>query len=114
MNLSRPVHLALPLIAAACLLTAGCAHRTYVGPPPPPPPYPGPSPLIQSAEHRGFRAGVDDGARDAYNHLGYHPKRTRNFHDTPGYNPSFGPFGPYRSTFRDAYLRGYNQGFYRR
>src|SRR6185437_17070322 len=83
MNLSRPVHLALALIAAACLLTAGCAHRTYVGPPPPPPPYPGPSPLIQSAEQQGFRAGVEDGSRDAYNRIGYHPKRTRAFHDTP-------------------------------
>jgi hypothetical protein len=114
MNFSRPARLALPLIAAACLLTTGCAPRTYAGPPPPPPPYGGPSALIQSAEHQGFRAGVDDGARDAYNGRGYHPKRTRSFHDTPGYNPSFGPYGPYRNHFRNAYLRGYNQGFYHR
>lgn len=114
MNLFRPARFALPLIAVACLLTTGCGHPTYVGPPPPPPPYPGPSPLIQSAEQQGFRAGVADGSRDAYNRMGYHPKRTRAFHDTPGYNPSFGPFGPYRSHFRDAYMRGYNQGFYRR
>jgi hypothetical protein len=114
MNLSRPARFALPLIAAACLLTTGCSHRTYYGPPPPPPPYGGPSALVQSAEQQGFRSGVDAGSRDAYDRTGYHPKRNRIFHDTPGYNPSFGPFGPYRSHFRDAYLRGYNQGFYRR
>ncbi|MEO6816547.1 MAG: hypothetical protein ABI177_07580 [Edaphobacter sp.] len=112
MNLSRPARLALPLIAAACLLTAGCARRPYG--PPPPPPYRGPSALIQSAEQQGFRGGANDGSRDAYNHMGFHPKRNRIFHDTPGYNPSFGPFGPYRSHFRDAYLRGYSQGFNRR
>jgi hypothetical protein len=112
MKLPRPARLALPLIAAICLLTAGCAHPTYVGPPPPPP-YREPSPLVQSAEQQGFHAGLDDGSRDAYNRFGYHPKRTRAFHETPGYNSSFGPFGPYRSHFRDAYLRGYNQGFYR-
>lgn len=111
MNLFRPTRLALPLIAAVCLLTAGCASHNYAGPPPP---YNAAPPLIQSAEHDGFRAGVDDGSRDAYNRTGYHPKRDRSFHDTPGYNPSFGPYGPYRSHFRSAYLRGYNQGFYRR
>lgn len=114
MKLSTSARFALPFIAAVCLLTAGCAHPTYVGPPPPPPPYPGPSPLIQSAEQQGFRAGAADGSRDAYNRMGYHPKRTRAFHDTPGYNPAFGPFGPYRAHFRDAYLRGYYQGFYHR
>ena len=114
MNLFRPARLALPLIAAVCLLTAGCASRTYVVGPPPPPPYGGPSALVQSAEHQGFRAGLDDGSRDAYDHRGYHPKRSRAFHDAPGYNPSFGPYGPYRSYFRNAYLRGYDQGFHRR
>ena len=114
MHLSRPARLALPVIAAVCLFTAGCASRTYVGPPPPPPPYGGPSALMQRADQHGFRAGMNDGSRDAYNRTGYHPKRDRKFHDTPGYNPSFGPFGPYRNQFRSAYLRGYDQGFYHR
>jgi hypothetical protein len=111
MKLSR---LALPLLAAAGLFTSGCASRTYyaVGPPPPPG-YNAAPPLIERAEHEGFRAGAGDGARDAYNRWGYHPQHDRNFHSTPGYDPAFGPYGPYRDTYRRAYLRGYDQGFRR-
>jgi hypothetical protein len=100
------------LLSAAVLFSTGCAQRTYYAAPPPPPP--GPSPLVESAEHNGFRAGMDNGARDAYNGFGYHPKRDRSFHDTPGYDPRFGPYGPYQSYFRNAYLRGYDKGFYHR
>ena len=32
----------------------------------------------------------------------------------PGYDPALGPFGPYRDAFRSAYVRGYDQAFYRR
>jgi len=114
MTFPRPLRFALPLFAI-CLLTAGCATHTYGGPPPPPPPpYSGVPALVRSAEHQGFRAGLEDGARDADNRRGYHPKRDRNFHDTPGYNPSLGPYGPWRNYFRNAYLRGYDQGFYHR
>ena len=105
----------LPLAAAATLLTAGCAERTYVAgpPPPPPPPYQGVPALVEQAEHNGFRSGMDDGARDSTNGFGYHPKRDGKFRDTPGYYPQLGPFGPYQSYFRNAYLRGYYKGFYR-
>jgi ribosome modulation factor len=108
-------HLALPL-ALACLFTAGCASHTYYGPPPPPPPpgYNGVPPLIERAQHEGFRAGSEDGARDAYNGFGYHPQRDRKFHNAPGYDPALGPFGPYRDAFRRAYLQGYDTGFHRR
>jgi hypothetical protein len=71
-------------------------------------------PLAQEAGHNGFRMGMDAGVRDAYNGFGYHPKRDRAFHDTPGYDPRLGPYGPYQNYFRDAYLRGYQQGFYHR
>lgn len=57
---------------------------------------------------------MDDGARDSYNGLGYRPKHDRSFHETPGYDPRFGPFGAYQSYFRNAYLRGYDRGFYHR
>jgi len=109
MKLSR---VALPLVAAACLFTAGCAPHPYYAPPPPP--YNGVPPLIDRADHEGFRAGTDDGARDVSNGFGYHPKRDRKFQATPGYDPALGPYGPYRDAFRRAYLRGYDKAFYRR
>jgi hypothetical protein len=111
MKLSR---VALPLVAVACLLVTGCAPHPYYAAAPPPPPYNNVPPLIARADHEGFRAGSEDGARDAYNSFGHHPERDRKFHDTPGYDPAQGPFGPYRDAFRSAYVRGYNQAFYRR
>jgi hypothetical protein len=101
-------------VSAAVLLSIGCAQRTYYAPPPPPPPPQAVPPLVGEAEHNGFRAGVDDGTRDAFNGFGYHPKHDRNFQETPGYDPRLGPYGPYQSYFRSAYLRGYDRGFYRR
>jgi hypothetical protein len=103
---------ALPFAAATCLMVAGCAPHPYYASAPPPA-YSAP-PLIERAEHQGFRAGSDDGARDAYNGFGHHPQHDRNFHNAPGYDPALGPFGPYRDAFRRAYLRGYDQTFYRR
>jgi hypothetical protein len=55
--------------------------------------------------------GTEDGARDAYNGRGYRPKSDRTFKETPGYDPSFGPYPPYRDRFREAYLRGYYKGY---
>jgi hypothetical protein len=106
---------ALPLVIAVCLFTAGCApHPYYYAPGPPPPPYNSAPPLIARADHEGFRAGSEDGARDVYNGFGHHPERDRKFRDAPGYDPALGPFGPYRDAFRHAYVRGYDQAFYRR
>jgi hypothetical protein len=102
---------ALSLVTAACLLTTGCAPHPYY-PPPPPPPASAP-PLIVRADHEGFRAGSEDGARDRVNGFGYHPRRDRRYNNAPGYDPALGPFGPYRDAFRNAYLRGYEQGFRR-
>jgi hypothetical protein len=113
MKLSNP---ALPVAAAACLFLAGCAsHTAYYAPPPPPPPagYNSVPPLIARADHEGFRAGTEDGARDFYKGFGYHPQHDRKFHGTPGYDAALGPYGPYRDEFRRAYLRGYDQGFRR-
>lgn len=95
----------------------GCAHRQYYYAPPPPPPPPQAyrevPPLIRLADDVGYHAGLDAGAHDAYAG-GYHPKADRAFHETPGYNPNLGPFPPYRDEFRNAYLRGYDQGFRQR
>jgi hypothetical protein len=109
-------YLALPVVTAACLLTAGCAsHTAYYAPPPPPPPagYNSVPPPIERADQVGFRSGTEDGARDAYNGFGYHPQHDRKFHSTPGYDSALGPYEPYRDAFRRAYLRGYDQGFHR-
>jgi len=108
MKLSR---IALPLVFAASLLMAGCAQHPYYAPPPPP--AAGVPPLVVRADHEGFRSGSEDGARDRVNGFGYHPRRDRRYHDAPGYDPALGPFGPYRDAFRNAYLRGYDQGFHR-
>lgn len=105
---------ALPLISAATLFSAGCAQHPYYAAVPPPAAYQGVPPLIERAEHEGFRAGSEDGARDLYNSFGYHPQHDRKFHDAPGYDPALGPYDPYRDAFRRSYLRGYDQSFYRR
>jgi len=109
MNLSPRLFLVL-LGTAALLSSAGCASHAYYAPPPA---YAQRPPLIELADHNGFQTGSSDGAREAYSGRPYSPQHTRAFHDTPGYDPSLGPFGPYRNAFRDAYLRGYDMGFRR-
>ena len=111
MKLSR---VASPLLTLACLVTAGCASHPYYAVAPAPPPYNSVPLLITRADHEGFRMGSENGARDAYNGYGHHPQHDRAYHDTPGYDPALGPFGPYRDAFRTAYLRGYDQAFYHR
>ena len=104
------------LITAACSLallgSVGC-HHTYYPPPPPPPPA-GPPPIVQFADRNGFETGRSDGAREAGAGYPFAPRRSRAYHDTPGYDPSMGPFNVYRDAFRNAYLRGYDRGYYRR
>ena len=90
----------------------GCAKH-YAPPSPPPPPIAQVPPLVQLAEHNGFETGRSDGARAAESGAPYDARRTRAFHDCPGYDPHLGPFEPYRNAFRDAYLRGYDAGFHR-
>ena len=105
----------LPAVAAATIFVAGCSHPApYYPPPPPPPPGAAVPPLVQMAEQNGFREGVDHGARDSATGRGYQPRRERVFRDAPGYDPNYGPRGPYVQYFRSAYLRGYDKGFYHR
>jgi hypothetical protein len=99
----------LPAAAVVCLFATGCAAHVYA---PPPPPGAYASPLLQQADQRGMRAGYNDGARDAASGFGYHPRRDRKYADTPGYDSALGPFPPYRNAFRNAYLRGYSNGFH--
>jgi hypothetical protein len=110
----KVLKLLFPTLATASFLLAGCAHPVYYAPPPPPGAYVEPAPLIQLADRNGFRAGQEDGARDAYSGRGYHPQADRPFRNAPGYDPALGPHAPYVEHFRGAYLRGYDRGFYRR
>ncbi len=112
----KPFRLAaISLLAAATLFTAGCAQHPYYSATPPPAAYYQSAPLlVERAEREGFRAGSENGARDLYNGFGHHPQHDRSYHDTPGYDPALGPYGPYRDAFRRSYLRGYDQSFYRR
>ncbi|QHN03460.1 hypothetical protein FTO74_08830 [Granulicella sp. WH15] len=106
----------LPTVAAMAISLVGCSHpiQPYY-PPPPPPPSNAPVPqLVEMAESNGFRAGVDDGAHDAYTAAGYAPRSNIRFRKAPGYDPNYGPRGPYVQYFRGAYLRGYDKGFYHR
>ncbi len=73
-----------------------------------------PIPSPGTSHTRRLPDGLDAGVRDAYRGAHYQPKRYPAFHDTPGYDPAFGPHGPYRDTFRNAFLQGYDRGFYRR
>jgi hypothetical protein len=110
MRLNRTL---LTAVTGALLLAGvGCAHH-YPPPPPPPPPTQPPA-LIQTADHNGFETGRADGDRDSSQGLPFRARATRAYHDTPGYDPQLGPFGPYSNAFRNAYLRGYDRGYYHR
>jgi hypothetical protein len=115
MNRSRFFFRAASLLTllVALGLTVGCSHPYYPPPPPPPPPS-GPPPIVQMAERNGFEAGRADGAREAAQGFPFAPRRTRAYRETPGYDPNVGPFPPYQNAFRNAYLRGYNEGYYHR
>ena len=113
MNASLIKRSPLIFVVASTLLfaAAGCAHPYY---PPPPPPMAQVSPLVQLAERNGFMTGRAVGASDAQAGAIFHPRHTRAFHATPGYDPALGPFPVYRNAYRNAYLRGYHVGYYGR
>lgn len=93
----------------------GCErNEVYASAPPPPPPIAYARevpPLVQLAQRNGFRAGQDDGARDAYYRADYGPRRNETYTGAPGYDYRLGPIQPYVDAFRNAYLRGYDKGF---
>ena len=102
----------------AGLALSGCDDRPYmVAPRPPPPPVPvaaAPTTNLELAGKNGFRLGLDEGDRDSSQGLKFDPKRAAAYHDAPGYDSSLGPSGEYADAFREAYLRGYDKGYYHR
>ena len=110
--MKRPI-LMLALSSTLCFVALGCSHPHYYPPPPPPPPMAQGPTLVQLADRNGFETGRSDGSMAAERGLPPRPEHTRDFHDTPGYDPQLGPFPVYRNAFRDAYLRGYQRGYKR-
>ena len=104
---------AAAMLCAAFAL-AGCNNEHASAPlPPPPPSYAGQvPPIVQLAQRNGYRAGFDDGGRDAYYNAGYTPRRDEKYRDSPGYDYRLGPIPVYVDAYRNAYLRGYDKGFY--
>ncbi len=104
----------LALSSTLAIAALGCGHPYYPPPPPPPPPQvPAGPTIIQIAERNGFSIGRQDGARAARLGEVFHPRRTRDFRVTPGYDPQMGPYKVYRGVFRRAFLNGYRRGYYR-
>jgi hypothetical protein len=104
--------LVIAVTSVTMLAGLGCTSNNHYGLlPPPPPAYGEAPPLVQVADRKGFRTGESDGALDAHEGRHYRPRATRDYRDTPGYDRNLGPFPPYRDAFRDAYLRGYDNGF---
>ncbi len=106
--------LLLPAMIAAAISLAGCSHPILPYSPPPPPSNAPVPPLVEMAENNGFKAGMEDGAHDARAMASYAPRSNTRFRKAPGYDPDYGPHGPYVQYFRGAYLRGYEKGFYHR
>ncbi len=104
------------LLPVVLLAVVGCEHEQLYAPAPPPPPqisYAGQvPPLVQLAQRNGYRAGQDEGAREAYYRGQYSPRSTETYSAAPGYDYHLGPIQPYVDAFRNAYLRGYDKGFY--
>ncbi|ADW68665.1 hypothetical protein [Granulicella tundricola] len=96
---------------ASLLLVAGCHDHAYYAPPPA---YAPSNALFDLAGRNGFQMGAQDGARDSGSGYRFEPRRTRAYHETPGYDPGLGPFGPYQNAFRNSYLHGYDTGYYHR
>ena len=115
-------------LAAVAIGITGCSNELVMVPRPQAPPayieygpreavgrYTGQlPPLIQSALCNGGRAGFEAGARDSYYRAGYAPRSDESYLDAPGYDFRLGPAHPYVDAYRDAYLRAYDRGFYRR
>ncbi len=57
--------------------------------------------------------GLDEGQHDQSTGGRYAPQQSPTYHQAPEYDPNLGPFEVYARAFREAFVRGYNQGYYR-
>jgi len=63
----------------------------------------------------GYRDGLAIGQRDRQRGKAFRPDKNDNYEDADhGYQRSFGDKGLYKSEYRDAFRRGYKDGYYQR
>src|SRR6185436_6300391 len=63
---------------------------------------------------QGYRDGVEHGRYDRSRRAGYNYKSDEWKHGDRGYQKQMGSKGQYKQRYRDAYVRGYEEGFYGR
>ena len=69
---------------------------------------------LQVAQQQGYSYGMSVGAADAQRGQSYNPRRSRYWRSaTEGYNHDFENRGQYRQVFRNAFERGYRDGWQR-
>jgi hypothetical protein len=61
---------------------------------------------------RGYREGLDKGRNDGKHHDSYDPRRQKWYRDGDrGYKDEYGSRRTYENSYRDGFLRGYDQGY---
>jgi hypothetical protein len=91
---------------------------------PPVPPYPPPQPsrapysgeghdrYVTPAAQNGYRDGLDEGRRDAHDRERFDPVRSRRYRSADhDYDRRYGPLDVYKREYRDAFQRGYEEGY---
>jgi hypothetical protein len=102
---------------AGSLAIAGCGHPAYYAAPMPPPPpvayaYTAPPPIAEVAQNNGYADGLREGREDRWHGHSFRPRHSDRFEDAPGYSPSLGgSHREYRHIYRDAFYRGYQEGY---
>lgn len=68
----------------------------------------------QAARDRGYQDGLQTGANDGSRRQSYNPQRSHYYRNaTYGYDRSYGNKEVYQQAYRDAFTRGYDEGFRR-
>ena len=67
---------------------------------------------VQPGYDRGYREGLDKGRNDGKHHDWYDPRRQKWYRDGDrGYKDKYGSRRTYENSYRDGFLRGYDQGY---
>jgi hypothetical protein len=86
------------------------AYPTYPG-------YPGGAGYgygYSEATDRGYREGLDKGRDDGHDRHAYDPRGEKWYRQGDrGYKKEYGPREQYKAAYRDAFLRGYDEGYRR-